>query len=114
MGFQGNFFWLLLWHWALGITSASLGLLIGAGVASAKTAAEVLPAIFVPQMLFAGFFVPTSKIPVWVRWSQWLCGLKYAVNLSLAEEFDPSFDSCQGELPCFFPRVPGTLFAPLL
>ncbi len=45
------------------------------------------PALFVPQLLFAGFFVRTEQIPVYLRWIQWICSLKYAMNLWLINEF---------------------------
>ncbi len=40
-----------------------------------------------PQILFAGFFIPISLIPVWLRWAQYLCALKYGVNILLVIEF---------------------------
>jgi hypothetical protein len=39
-----------------------------------------------PQILFAGFFVPMSSIPVALRWIQYLCSLKYSLNLVLITE----------------------------
>ena len=35
------------------------------------------------QMLFAGFFIRTSQIPVFLRWAQYVCVLKYSINLLL-------------------------------
>mmetsp|Transcript_4244 Transcript_4244/g.4120 ORF Transcript_4244/g.4120 Transcript_4244/m.4120 type:complete len:120 (-) Transcript_4244:302-661(-) len=32
-------------------------------------------------MIFSGLFTSISNIPVWLRWIQWLCSLKYGVNL---------------------------------
>lgn len=48
----------------------------------------MLPILFVPQMLFAGFFVAPELIPVWLRWAQYLCTLTYAVRVLLVAEFD--------------------------
>lgn len=53
-----------------------------------KHAIELLPLLFVPQMLFAGFFVATDLIPVWLRWAQYLCSLTYALRILLVEEFE--------------------------
>jgi hypothetical protein len=39
-------------------------------------------------MLFAGFFVRIQQIPVYLRWAQYLCALKYCLNLILLTEFD--------------------------
>ena len=44
---------------------------------------------FVPQILFAGFFIQTAQIPAWLRWAQYLCSLKYGINLLLVAEFGP-------------------------
>ena len=53
--------------------------------------------MFAPQILFAGFFIRTSLLPVFLRWAENLCALKYAINLVLLTEFDPSNLSCQGD-----------------
>ena len=50
-------------------------------------AMQAAPAIFVPQFLFAGFFVKLSQIPVWIRWAQYLCSLKFGINLLMINEF---------------------------
>jgi ABC-type multidrug transport system permease subunit len=100
MGMRGDFLTLVSIGWLLSIATASIGLVVASAVTSATAAAEVSPAVFVPQFLFAGFFVRTEQIPVWVRWSQWLCGIKYAVNVALITEFDPELDSCQGKQSC--------------
>ena len=42
---------------------------------------------FVPQLLFAGFFVKIDLIPPFLRWVQYLCFLKFAINLALIFEF---------------------------
>ncbi len=54
------------------------------------------PVLFVPQMLFAGFFVKISQIPIFLQWAQYLCSLKYAMNLILMIEFNADLSSCQG------------------
>lgn len=53
------------------------------------------PLLFVPQMMFVGFFIPTSKIPLFLRWAQYLCSLKYAMNLIIMTEFRVTSESCQ-------------------
>lgn len=50
-------------------------------------ATEFLPLLFVPQLLFAGFFVQSELIPPWLRWAQYLCSLTYGVRLALLVEF---------------------------
>ena len=49
---------------------------------------------FVP---FVGFFIRTSLIPIFLRWAQYLCAIKYAVNLVLLTEFNVLNKSCQGD-----------------
>ena len=33
-----------------------------------------------PQLLFAGFFIQAEQIPIWLRWAQYLCALKYGLS----------------------------------
>jgi ABC-type multidrug transport system permease subunit len=92
---QGNFFIITLAAWGLGVGAASIGMMVGCAVADVKTVSEFAPVLFVPQMLFAGFFIATDDIPAWLRWAQWTCGIKYAMNLILLSEFDPDLESCE-------------------
>lgn len=87
VGLQGNFFFLVLSTALLGFVAASTAVLIGAIVPSVETAIQAAPLTFVPQMLFAGFFISLSLIPVWLRWAQYLCALKYGINILLLVEF---------------------------
>jgi ABC-type multidrug transport system ATPase subunit/ABC-type multidrug transport system permease subunit len=96
MNLQGNFILLVLSSWGLGVTSSSIAVIVGCSVTDVKHVSELAPLVFVPQMLFAGFFVRLSQIPVFLRWAQYLCGLKYAMNLLLAIEFRPGSSSCSG------------------
>jgi len=59
----------------------------GSIATNAEVATQAAPGIFVPQLLFAGFFIQASQIPVWLRWAQYLCSLKYAMNLYILNEF---------------------------
>lgn len=92
---QGNFMLHVLTMWLLGLAAASTALCAGCLAANAKQAVEATPAIFVPQILFAGFFIKTTQIPVWIRWAQYLCSLKFAINLHMIIEF--SNGACDGE-----------------
>lgn len=73
--------------WALGVASSSVAVVLGCSVPDVKAVAELAPAVFVPQILFAGFFVRISQIPVYIRWAQYLCALKYCLNLIMIIEF---------------------------
>jgi len=55
---------------------------------------QAAPAIFVPQLLFAGFFIRAEQIQDWLSWVQYICSLKYAMNLFVLNEFgSSSYDS---------------------
>jgi len=103
MGLHGNFLYLLLITWALGVTSSSLALVIGCGVASGQKALQLAPLALIPQMLFSGLFLPVEKIPVSLRWVKYVCPLRYAINLLTHVEFQfikDRIDACEGD-----PRV---------
>lgn len=91
---QGRFVVYLAALWMLGLCSCSLAMCLGCTVKDVKSVTELAPLLFVPQLLFVGFFTPTEKIPIFLRWVQYLCGLKYAMNLVLLTEFAPSQESC--------------------
>jgi len=102
MGLQGSIFELVGSAWALGIASSSLSLVIGCGVASAQKAMQLAPLALIPQMLFSGLFLPVAKIPSSLRWVQYLCPLKYAINLSTLSEFDyvqEAIEVCEAARP---------------
>jgi hypothetical protein len=86
MGLQGNFFYLAVEVFALQMVANSTALLIGSMLSSVEAVAQAAPLLFVPQILFAGFFVPMSRIPIFLRWVQYLCSLKYSLNLVLITE----------------------------
>lgn len=87
IGFGGNFFLLVLLGALLGMVAASQALVVGAIADSVQSAMQATPVIFLPQILFSGVFVPISNIPVVLRWIQYLCSLKYAINLVTLLEF---------------------------
>jgi len=91
--FQGNWIMLVLVTWLLNLTAASYAFLVGAFVSTAKSAQELSPLIFAPQLLFAGFFIRIEQIPEWLRWAQYLCTLKYGLNLAILVEFPHGADN---------------------
>lgn len=92
IGFQSGFVWQFLVLYALAMSSTALAVLLGSAVEDPKLATEFLPLLFVPQFLFAGFFVNPDLIPSWLRWAQWLCSLTYGVKLRLFYEWG---DGCE-------------------
>ena len=101
VSFQSNFGMLFAITYALAMASTALSVLLGCAVEDPKLGQEMLPLLFVPQMLFAGFFVAPDLIPSWLRWARYLCSLTYGVRLVLLEEFgggcpdELGFDPCQ-------------------
>jgi len=88
MSWHGNFFMLIVSFSALGLATSSFGLLMGCAVTDIKTAMEMAPAVLVPQILFAGFFIRIEQIPSALRWLQYVCSLKWGINAILTVELD--------------------------
>jgi hypothetical protein len=65
----------------LGLATACTALLFGSSLKDVSKAVELGFLLFVPQILFSGFFVAIDQIPAILQWAQWLCSLKYAVNI---------------------------------
>ena len=86
-------------EYGLAMSSTAVAVLIGCAVEDPKMATEFLPLLFVPQLLFAGFYVRTNLIPAWLRWAQYLCSLTYGVRLALLAEFGECAKSSV-ENPC--------------
>jgi len=86
-GLQGSWILHVLIFWMAGITAGSTALLVGCLAANPEVAQQSAPPVFVLQLLFAGVFLPVSKIPSALRWIQWIASLKYAINLNILVEF---------------------------
>merc|ERR1719183_2222603 len=87
MGLHGVFHMHFIALFLVAIATSSIALLIGSSIGNVKTAMEVTPLAFVPQMLFAGFFIQMEQVPVFLRWMQYLCSLKWGLNIVQANEF---------------------------
>lgn len=88
IGLNANFFLIVSITALLGMVAASLSLTIGAMVSSPQEAMQFTPILFIPQFLFSGVFIPLADIPEWIRWPQYLCFMKYGLNLVFLAEFD--------------------------
>jgi len=95
MDMSGNFLYLVLITWGMGLTAASIALLVGCCVPNAQMVQELAPLVFVTQILFTGIFIPISLVPAWLRWMQYVCALKYAINLGCIVEFAGSPDDLE-------------------
>jgi len=90
--FSGNFVLLVFGLFLLSCTIIAMALMFGSAFRDSEKAVELSFLLFVPQMLFAGFFVSISQIPPILRWAQWLCAIKYAINISYIAEFKGKLD----------------------
>jgi ABC-type multidrug transport system ATPase subunit len=87
IGFRASFGLYYVSIYSLAMASTALAVLLGCSVEDPKLGQEMLPLLFVPQMLFAGFFVAPDLIPIWLRWAQYLCTLTYALRIVMVYEF---------------------------
>lgn len=96
MELQGNIGFFMLEIWILGLVASSIALFLGSITKNIKIALEASPLIFVPQIMFAGFFIKMSQIPHFLRWAQYLCSLKFTINLMMITEFgECDTEECQ-------------------
>jgi len=86
-GLQGPWIYYVIYYWLTGLSAASTALVVGCLAANAEVASQAAPPIFVLQLLFAGVFLPVSQVPEGLRWLQYICSLKYGINLLILNEF---------------------------
>ena len=96
IGLQASFATMFITTYVLAMASTAMAVMLGCAVEDPKLGQEMLPILFVPQMLFAGFFVIPELIPVWLRWASYLCSLTYSVRLALVAEFKDCGDGQAG------------------
>jgi len=68
----------------------SFGLLLGSAFDDPKVAISIAPMFANPFMIFAGFYINSSNIPVYVRWLQYLSPFKYSLEALATNEFNDS------------------------
>eukprot|EP00980_Cylindrotheca_fusiformis_P027769 scaffold22559_cov111-Cylindrotheca_fusiformis.AAC.8 len=97
---QASFGMFYITIFVLAMASTAMAVMLGCSVEEPKLGQELLPLLFVPQMLFAGFFVVPDLIPIWLRWAQYLCSLTYAIRIILVEEFGDGCGSEEADEAC--------------
>jgi ABC-type multidrug transport system permease subunit len=90
MGFSGIYPLFLLGYYLIGLASASIAVMLTSRVSSVKTAMELAPLVFTPQIFFSGIFVTINQIPAVLRWIQYIIPLKYGVNIVYLAELNQS------------------------
>ena len=88
VGFQGNFLYLVSTLTLFGLCASSISMIIGSVSSNVEVAFQLTPLLTIPQLLFSGFFISINKIPEFIRWLQYVCALKYGINLLMISEFD--------------------------
>ena len=88
IGFTGSYPLFLLGTFLIGFASASLAIAFTSRVSAIKTAMELAPLVFVPQIFFSGVFVRIELIPAVLRWIQYIVPLKYGVDIVYLAELN--------------------------
>lgn len=88
IGFQGEFIYLVSTLTLFGLCASSISMIIGSVSSNVEVAFQLVPLLTVPQLLFSGFFISINKIPEFIRWLQYVCALKYGINLLMISEFE--------------------------
>jgi len=97
----GHFFLFLLTLILIYNASSGYSLIISAIFSNKQVAVTLTPVLIVPFMLFAGFFVAASSIPIWLREFEYVSIYKYGYQALMRNEFDdnnPNFP-CQDHSP---------------
>jgi hypothetical protein len=82
------------------LNAEGLTLLFTAMTRSEKLASAVAPVPLVLNILFGGFFVSPSAIPVWLRWLRYLAFMRWSYVAVVRNEMDGrSFDCAPGAPP---------------
>lgn len=97
VGFTGNIAKWIGVVFCSALATSSIGWLISSITASPLTALRLIPIVLLPQLLFSGLLTDVELIPSWLNWMEYLCYLKYCINLAFLIELqiDPVPDSIQ-------------------
>jgi ABC-2 type transporter len=100
LAIQQPFFWFFITVYVLSLSAQAMAMMIGSSVRDPKIAIELLPVCFVPQIMFAGFFIATGLIPAWLRWLTYVFPLTYSIRIGLVHEFGRDCGSSFGDYVC--------------
>lgn len=73
-----------------------MGLLMGSAFNDPKVATALAPMVMMPFMIFAGFYINSDNMPVYVKWIENISPFRYALEALLTNEFN---DSVYGDGP---------------
>ena len=83
----GHFFTFLLTLILIYNASSGYSLIISSSFSNKQVAVTLTPVLIIPFMLFAGFFVASSSIPIWLREFEYFSIFKYGYQALMANEF---------------------------
>ena len=86
VGFQGSFASWLGIVFCTSVATSSVGWMISTVSKSPLIALQLIPVVFLPQLLFSGLLTDVQLIPPWQNWLEYLCYLKYCLNLAFLAE----------------------------
>lgn len=75
-------------------TAQSMGLLFSIALPSLQIALLVTPMLVLFLMIVAGFYIPFSNMPTWIRWTRWLSFASYGYSGILANEYGGRYIPC--------------------
>ena len=87
VGFNMAFHSYYITMYSLAMSSTALSVALGCAIEDTTLGLELFPLLFVPQMLFSGFFVIPSLIPAWLRWGRYICPMTFGLLVAMLEEF---------------------------
>jgi len=93
IGFSGNFFIWVVIVFTASVATSSIGWLISSLSYSPLTALQLVPVIVLPQILFSGLLIDIQLIPSWLAWMEYLCYLKYCINIAFINEVEAYKDN---------------------
>ncbi len=75
--------------------SSGYSLIISASFSDKQLAVTLTPVLIIPFMLFAGFFVSSDNIPVFLKEFEYLSIFKYGYESLMHNQFDPYYEQVQ-------------------
>jgi hypothetical protein len=86
-----------------------LALIISAGVSDKQLGVTLTPVVIIPFMLFAGFFVSSAEIPIFLKEFEYISIFKYGYNALLVNQFECYTSGKCDDFPCIS-SVPPTCY----
>ena len=75
----------------MNFTGSGMGLMIGAAIPNAKVVQAVSPMIFIPLMLFSGFYANMGSIGQWISWFQYISPFNHGFKAYIVNQYSNQF-----------------------